>query len=85
MYVLGAVECIDIAENSFGESYLTIDGVQYVSFFNPDTSVGVLDEEAQVVFKAMPGPTYLNRDPDIWVDLPKAEIIEVITGNPYHF
>jgi hypothetical protein len=75
----GTFQSFELTFGSFGQQYTTIDGRQYVTFFDlMDPKLRGLEAGAKVEFEAMEGPTKLCDNPLVTEALPAARLLRVI-------
>jgi hypothetical protein len=75
----GTFQRFELAFGAFGQQYTTIDGRQYVTFFDlMDPNLRGLKAGAKVEFEATKGPTKLCNHPVVLEALPAAKLLRVI-------
>jgi hypothetical protein len=77
--MIGTFEKFELAFGSFGQQYSTIDGREYVTFFDlMDPKFGGLHRGARVEFEVTDGPTKLCDGPHRTEPLPGAKLLRVV-------
>jgi hypothetical protein len=78
--MIGTFENFELAFGSFGQQYTTIDGEDYITFFDlADPKLRGLRPGVRVEYEARPGPTVLCDSPAIREDLPSASLLRVLS------
>ena len=79
--MIGTFENFELAFGSFGQQYTTIDGEDYITFFDlADPKLRGLRPGVRVEYEARPGPTLLCHSPRIEDKLPWATLTRVMSG-----
>lgn len=77
--MLGTFQGFSVTFGSFGQQYSTIDGRNYVSWFDlADPKLQGLGDGALVEFEPRPAPTVLCHSPLVREDLPSASLVRVV-------
>ena len=75
----GTLEKFVLTFGSFGHQHTTIDGVEYVTWFDLcSPKLKGLKEGASVEYEPHPGPTVLCHGPRYEINLPSAELGAVL-------
>lgn len=79
--MIGTFEGFELMFGSFGQQYTTIDGREYVTYFDlADPKVKGLEPGLRVEFEPRPGSTVLCHSPHVSEGLPSAELVRVLEG-----
>lgn len=77
--MIGTFENFELAFGSFGQQYATIDGEDYITFFDlADPKLKGLRPGVLVEYETRPGPTMLCDSPAIREDRPSATLVRVL-------
>ncbi|HEV2395033.1 MAG TPA: hypothetical protein VG146_22005 [Verrucomicrobiae bacterium] len=75
----GTFQRFEVTHGSFGEQHTTIDGVEYLTWFDlMDLNLKGLEAGAVVEYEARPGPTLLCDAPQVRSRLASARLVRVI-------
>jgi hypothetical protein len=78
----GTIENFEVRHGSFGEQRTTIDGTEYLTWFNlTDPNLRGLIPGATVEYEVRPGPTTLCDAPRVASGLASAKVVRVMPGN----
>ena len=79
--MIGTFENFELAFGSFGQQYTSIDGEEYITFFDlADPKLRGLRPGVRVEYEAQPGPTVLCHSPRVEDNLPSATLARVMSG-----
>ena len=79
--MIGTFENFELAFGSFGQQHTTIDGEEYITFFDlADPKLRGLGSGVRVEYEARPGPTVLCHSPHVEEPLPSATLVRVLEG-----
>ena len=74
--MIGTFESFELTHGSFGQQYTTIDGEDYITFFDlADPKLRGLRPGVRVEYEARPGPTVLCHSPQVSEGLPSAVLV----------
>ena len=77
--MIGTFEEFRLTFGSFGEQHTTIDGVEYLTWFDlTDPNLRGLEAGAEVEFEPRPGPTVLCGMPRVTSPLPSGKVVRVL-------
>jgi hypothetical protein len=81
----GTFERFELTFGSFGEQRTTIDGVEYLTWFDLiDPNLKGLESGARVEYEVLPGPTVVCDSPRVTSMMPSARLVRVVGKGGCH-